>query len=171
MKKEKVRNEIAKELVHRLGITPSNILTPKALAKEFDSYHSVSEDKIGIYSVGSGEGYMGRSTIKRSDKVKELFIDGVVKERKIAVVGKGITFDTGGISIKSDYNMHQMKFDMLGCATALSLKHTLKDHAIDVEIIGCIAENIITDKSNRPGDVINYSNGTKVEIVNTHALV
>lgn len=146
-------------LIKKLGLMPPNILTPSKLADYFDlSIDAHPLAYAGIHAVGAGEGYLGfTQTGTRGGTLK------------IAVVGKGITFDSGGVSIKPSNNMSDMKFDMLGCATVLALKDLLKDSKHDIALYGCIAENMFQGNIMRPGDVITYRDGTKVEIDNTDA--
>lgn len=133
-----------KKLIKKLGLMPPNVLTPHKLALYFDIAYSGPE-LVGINAVGGGEGWLGQTIV----------------ESEIAIVGKGITFDSGGICAKPRRDMWKMKCDMLGAATALALK--------DVDIYGCIAENTPRTNGMRPSDVLTYPNGTKVEVVDTDA--
>lgn len=142
------------KLIKRLGLMPPNVLTPDELASYFDTY---SADYVGIQAVGGGEGWMGYTPLGTDDSLA-----------KIAIVGKGITFDSGGISAKPSSGMWKMKCDMLGAATALALKHTLNPD-LRVDLYGCIAENTPRTNGMRPSDVLTYSDGTKVEVVDTDA--
>lgn len=146
--------------IKKLGLMPPNILGPSGLVGYFDKITTANWCNLpGIAAVGAGIGYLGMSYI---DACK-------LNTNAIAVVGKGITFDSGGISIKPSKNMGDMKFDMLGCATTLALKKTLVGHSININLYGCIAENVFRGNIMRPGDVITYPNGTRVEIENTDA--
>lgn len=148
----------AKKLIKKLGLMPPNKLGPAELAGYFDEV-MYSNEHVGIATVGGGTGCMGRTTIK-----------GAKSDFKVAVVGKGVTFDSGGVSLKPGHNMHLMKFDMLGAATVCALKHALKaPQNATVELYGCCAENGVGGNRARPGDVIQYPNGTRVEIVDTDA--
>jgi leucyl aminopeptidase len=160
-KEKNVKYSKEKKLIKQLGLMPPNVLTPHALASHFDESHWVGEHFTrfaGLHAVGGTKAYLGKSTTGNPDGAKT-----------IAIVGKGITFDSGGISIKGSHNMHHMKFDMLGAATVLALKNTLKTCKHKVDLYGCCAENTFHDNTTRPGDVINYSDGTSVEIINTDA--
>jgi len=149
------------KLITELGLMAPNILTPVALAERFDSkvYSFISPEHVGLRTIGGSKAWMGFSSTGQD------FEGGF----KVAIVGKGITFDSGGISIKPAGGMKNMKFDMLGAATVLALKETLKDFSGSVKIFGCCAENTFHHDSVRPGDVITYPNGTRVEIDNTDA--
>ncbi|GAA1349192.1 leucyl aminopeptidase [Falsarthrobacter nasiphocae] len=90
---------------------------------------------------------------------------------KVAFVGKGITFDTGGISIKPAANMHEMKSDMAGAATVLATVLTAARLELDVTVIGylALAENMPSATAGRPGDIITMFGGKTVEVLNTDA--
>ena len=90
---------------------------------------------------------------------------------KIAIVGKGITFDTGGLSLKPAESMVGMKYDMAGAATAMSalLAIAEKKLAVRVDAYLCLAENMPGGSATRPGDVITIRNGKTVEVLNTDA--
>jgi len=91
--------------------------------------------------------------------------------RKLAIVGKGITFDSGGLSIKPAQSMESMKTDMAGAATVLGLFSILPKLRVPREIHGIIAtcENMVSASSIRPGDIITMRNGSTVEVLNTDA--
>ena len=139
---------------------PPNVLTPIRLAEHFQekTYAFTSTQLAGLKAVGGSKAWLGYSRVGKGT-------NGV----NIAIVGKGITFDSGGISIKSSYKMHQMKFDMLGAATVLALAKPLSKLEGTFHLFGCCAENTFHNDTMRPGDVITYPNGTKVEILDTDA--
>ncbi|HJN55264.1 MAG TPA: hypothetical protein QF646_02620, partial [Candidatus Poseidoniales archaeon] len=87
------------------------------------------------------------------------------------IVGKGITFDTGGISIKSSSGMEEMKFDMHGAATAFSTIVALEaiGHKERVVVILCLAENMPDGLAQRPGDIYTSYSGLTIEVLNTDA--
>ncbi|MCL4158191.1 UNVERIFIED_CONTAM: hypothetical protein GTU68_020768 [Idotea baltica] len=89
----------------------------------------------------------------------------------IGLVGKGITFDTGGLSIKSSTNLHYMKSDMGGAAVVLGVVELVAKLKLDVNIVGIVAsaENAVDSNSYRPGDVINSYSGKTIEIIDTDA--
>lgn len=91
--------------------------------------------------------------------------------RRIALVGKGVTFDSGGLSIKPAQYMEDMKMDMAGAATVLGVFSVLNKLQPAVEVHGIIAacENMISGKAYRPGDVVRAKNGKTIEILNTDA--
>ncbi|MBN9177177.1 MAG: leucyl aminopeptidase [Microbacterium sp.] len=92
-------------------------------------------------------------------------------ERHVALVGKGITFDTGGLSLKPPAGMVGMKFDMAGAATVLAVVRAAAALALPVRVSGwlCLAENMPSGRALRPGDVVRIADGTSVEVPNTDA--
>lgn len=90
---------------------------------------------------------------------------------KIAFVGKGLTFDAGGISIKPSGKMDEMKYDMSGGAAVLGAFHALGDLDVPFEVHGVVAasENLPDGAANKPGDVLKAMNGTTIEVLNTDA--
>jgi leucyl aminopeptidase len=89
----------------------------------------------------------------------------------LALVGKGITFDSGGLSIKPGDSMMTMKIDMSGAAAVLCAMSVLPALAAPVKVTGylCLAENMVSGRAIRPGDVLRINNGTTVEVLNTDA--
>ena len=93
------------------------------------------------------------------------------KKQPIVLVGKGITFDTGGISIKPAAGMGDMKSDMSGAAAVIATLKAVSDLKLKVNVIGLVAsaENMPSGTAMRPGDIITYANGLSVEVDNTDA--
>lgn len=91
--------------------------------------------------------------------------------RHVAVVGKGITFDTGGLSLKPPASMVGMKYDMCGAATALAVVRAAAQLQLPVRVSAwlCLAENMPSGRATRPGDVLRMLDGTTVEVLNTDA--
>lgn len=89
----------------------------------------------------------------------------------IGLVGKGITFDTGGLSIKPSTNLHYMKSDMGGAAVVLGVVELVAKLKLNVNLVGVVAsaENAVDSNSYRPGDVINSYSGKTIEIIDTDA--
>lgn len=148
-------------LIKKLGLMPPNELTPVILAGYFQEreYAPISQNRLnGLKAVGGSKAWLGHSKVGKGES-----------SIKIALVGKGITFDSGGISIKPSYNMHHMKFDMLGAATVLALEKQLNKLEGTYHLYGCCAENTFHQDTLRPSDIITYADGTSVEIINTDA--
>jgi leucyl aminopeptidase len=91
--------------------------------------------------------------------------------RHVALVGKGITFDTGGLSLKPPSSMVGMKYDMCGAATALAVLRAVAAQRLPVRVTAwlCIADNMPSGRATRPGDVLRMLDGTTVEVLNTDA--
>lgn len=91
--------------------------------------------------------------------------------RKVALIGKGITFDAGGLSLKPPRSMETMKLDMAGGAAVIAVMSVLPKLAPDVEVLGLVpaTDNLPDGGAQKPGDVIRYLNGKTVEVMNTDA--
>lgn len=91
--------------------------------------------------------------------------------KKIVIVGKGITFDTGGLSLKPGHSMETMKCDMAGAAAVLGVFSVISEINVNVEVVGLIAacENMPSGKALRPGDILKAMNGKTIEVLNTDA--
>ncbi len=92
-------------------------------------------------------------------------------KKKVALIGKGITFDSGGLSLKSPKSMETMKLDMAGGAAIIGAMSVLPKLRIDVEVTGYIptTDNLPGGSAQKPGDIIRYLNGKTVEVLNTDA--
>ncbi|MFP3030392.1 MAG: leucyl aminopeptidase, partial [Wolbachia sp.] len=98
--------------------------------------------------------------------------NGAAKEQKpIAFVGKGITFDTGGVSLKPSRGMESMKYDMAGSAAVVGVMHALAGRKAKVNAIGVVAlaENAVGSNAQRPSDVVTSMSGQTIEVLNTDA--
>ena len=117
----------------------------------------------GILGVGKGS--------DRPPRLVRLTYSPVDASRRIAVVGKGITFDTGGLSLKPPASMIGMKFDMAGAATALAVVRAAAQRELPIAVTAwlCIADNMPSGRATRPGDVLRMLDGTSVEVLNTDA--
>jgi leucyl aminopeptidase len=96
---------------------------------------------------------------------------GKAKDKPAVFVGKGVTFDTGGISIKPAAGMEDMKWDMAGAATVVGLMATLAGRKAKVDAIGLVGlvENMPSGSAQRPGDVVTSYSGQTIEVINTDA--
>lgn len=119
----------------------------------------------GIVGVGKGS-----SRPPRLVRLSYLGNNGK-KAKRVALVGKGITFDTGGISIKPAANMHQMTSDMGGAAAVIATVVLAAKQKLPIDVIATVpmAENMPSDKAQRPGDVLTQYGGITVEVLNTDA--
>src|SRR5580692_5062680 len=96
---------------------------------------------------------------------------GKAKDKPVAFVGKGVTFDTGGISIKPAGGMEDMKWDMAGAGTVVGLMAALAGRKAKVDAVGLVGlvENMPSGSAQRPGDVVKSYSGQTIEIINTDA--
>jgi leucyl aminopeptidase len=94
-----------------------------------------------------------------------------IRDRPYALVGKGITFDTGGISLKPGQGMDEMKYDMCGAASVLGTFRAALELQLPINLVGLLAcaENMPSGNATRPGDIVTTMSGQTVEILNTDA--
>jgi leucyl aminopeptidase len=166
------------ELARTLGNLPPNICTPsylaeeaKKLAREFKLALEVLERK-DMEKLGMGALLSVTNGSHQPPKLIVLRYSGAAKGRKpLALVGKGITFDTGGISIKPAGEMDEMKFDMSGAGSVLGAIRALATMEAPVNVVGVIptCENMPGGHASRPGDIVTTLSGQTVEILNTDA--
>ena len=157
---------------------PPNILTPLNYEKIIKSYFKEFSPNIDVYKGKSlAKEFPLIDFVGRSSENKPLLIDIHWSKNKknnypkITLIGKGVTFDSGGLDIKPSNGMLLMKKDMGGSAIALGIAHTLMSIScpINLRVLLPLAENSISDRSMRPLDVIFSRNKTAVEIGNTDA--
>lgn len=112
--------------------------------------------------------YNGQTPAKSAKKSKKAQSE---LQNPIVMVGKGITFDTGGISLKPGLGMGEMKFDMGGAAAVLGMVKALCEARLPLQVVGALAcaENMPSGRATRPGDIVTAMNGKTVEILNTDA--
>lgn len=117
----------------------------------------------GVLGVGMGSGRPPRIVVMRYSPRKA--------RKHVALVGKGITFDSGGLCIKPGGSMVTMKCDMAGAAAVAAAVMAVAELGLDVAVTGylCLAENMLGDLAQRPGDVVTIHDGKTVEIINTDA--
>ena len=129
----------------------------------FDEVRLESEGYGGIIGVGRGS--------DRPPRLVRLDYSPADAGRHIALVGKGITFDTGGLSLKPAASMMGMKFDMAGAATILAVIRAVAALRLPVHVTAwmCIADNMPSGRATRPGDVLRILDGQTVEVTNTDA--
>ena len=168
----------AVNLARRLAITPANDMTPTHLADEatkvakengleidvLDEARARAEGMGSFLSVAAGSVQPPKFIVMRYNgdpKSKEL----------LAFVGKGITFDTGGISIKPADRMEEMKYDMSGGAGVIATMSAIGKLKPKVNVVGIVpaTENMPGGKATKPGDIVKAMNGTTIEVINTDA--
>ena len=162
-----------------LGNHPANILTPTYLSNSASKIAKSSKemsrkifDLQDIKKMGMGAFYGVAQGAKEPAKMIVVEYNGGKKSQKpIALVGKGLTFDSGGISIKPSPQMDEMKFDMCGSATVMGVLQAVAHLKPKVNIIFAIGstENMPGSNAQRPGDIVTAYNGKTIEVLNTDA--
>ncbi len=166
-------------LSKELANLPANICTPtyladqaKKLGKEQNLKVKVLDEKQ-MQDLGMGSLL---SVSKGSDEPAKLIImeyNGSKKKQAppVVLVGKGLTFDSGGISIKPAAKMDEMKYDMCGGASVFGAMRAVAEMELPINVVGVVpsSENLINGKANKPGDVVTSMSGQTIEILNTDA--
>lgn len=173
-------------LARDLSNEPPNVLPPAGLAKEAQKMARASGLKCkvmevaelerrgmgGILAVGQGSANPPRLIVmEHNAPPKSKTKRGSRQKPTVCIVGKGITFDTGGISIKPAGNMDEMKHDMSGAAAVIGAMQVVAELKLPLHVVGVVAaaENMPSGTAYRPGDVITTLSGKTVEILNTDA--
>ncbi|HKA21324.1 MAG TPA: leucyl aminopeptidase [Blastocatellia bacterium] len=170
-------------LARMLGYEPSNVLTPNELAlraqkmaeQEGLGFDALTEDEMKLLGMGAllavsrGSNEPARLIVITYDPAR-----GEEKPQSselIALVGKGITFDSGGISIKPAAKMEDMKYDMGGGAAVIGAMQAIARLRPNVRVIGLVpaSENLPSGRAVKPGDVVRSLSGKTIEVVNTDA--
>ncbi|PXX17163.1 aminopeptidase A [Nitrosomonas ureae] len=165
-------------LTKDLGNLAPNICTPtylatqaKNLAKTHKLKASILEEK-DMEKLGMGSFLAVARGSEQPAKLIVLEYQGLSKkEDPIVLVGKGVTFDTGGISLKPAAEMDEMKFDMSGAGSVLGTMLAVAEMKLPVNLVGIIpaTENMPSGKATKPGDVVTSMSGQTIEILNTDA--
>jgi leucyl aminopeptidase len=164
---------VARDLVNE----PPNVLFPVEFARRASGLRKLGVDidvldvkamrKLGmgaLLGVGQGSTQPSRTVVMRWNGGKK-------GDQPIAFIGKGVCFDTGGISIKPSASMEDMKGDMGGAACVVGLMHALAGRKARANVIGAIGvvENMPDGNAQRPGDIVTSMSGQTIEIINTDA--
>ena len=157
---------------------PCNILYPETYAKRIQdelkplgvTVEVLGEKEMQKLGMGCLLG-VGQGSVKESKLVVMKWNGGPKDQDPVAFIGKGVTFDTGGISLKPPANMHEMKYDMSGSAAVVGLMKALAGRKANVNVIGAVGlvENMPDGNAIRPGDVLTSMSGQTVEVLNTDA--
>ena len=166
-------------LCRHLGNTPANICTPTFLAEKAKS---LSDENTRIKTTILEESEMrdlgmlsllsvGNASEQPSKLIVMEYNGSKTMQQPIVLVGKAVTFDTGGISLKPGRGMDEMKFDMCGGASVLGVMSALSKAALEINVVGLIpaVENMPSGNATKPGDVIKSMSGITIEILNTDA--
>lgn len=160
-----------------VSVEPANIMTPKKLADVAKSL--AREYGFGFKVMGRSDlekkGMNGILAVSRGSVQEPVLIEMTYNEGKklphVALVGKGITFDSGGISIKPSKGMDTMKFDKCGAVMVLGVMRAVAEMKLPLRITALMpaTENMPSGSATKPGDIIRMYNGKTVEILNTDA--
>ncbi len=166
-------------LAKDLGNLPGNICTPTYLAEQAKKLKKGNRklrvniiEELQMKKLGMGAMLsVSHGSVEPAKLVCLEYMGGEQNERPFVLVGKGITFDTGGISLKPGTAMDEMKFDMCGAASVLGTLKACCELEIPLNIVGVLAcaENMPSGKASKPGDVVSTMSGQTVEILNTDA--
>ncbi|MEE4212262.1 MAG: leucyl aminopeptidase [Parvularcula sp.] len=165
--------KLARDLVSE----PPNILYPMSYAercRELESYgvevEVLGEAEMAKLGMGSLLG-VGQGSVRDSQLVVMRWNGGAPGDKPLALVGKGVTFDTGGISLKPGPNMDEMKMDMGGSAAVVGAMRALAGRKAKCNVVGLIGlvENMPDGNAQRPGDIVTSMSGQTIEILNTDA--
>lgn len=156
---------------------PANVIYPATLAAQAKTL-----EKLGVKVEVLGEAQMkklgmgallgvGQGSERESQMVVMQWNGGPKGQKPVALIGKGVTFDTGGISIKPSSGMEEMKWDMAGSATVIGTLRALAARKAKVNVVGLVGlvENMPDGKAQRPGDVVTSMSGQTIEVINTDA--
>jgi leucyl aminopeptidase len=168
----------AMSLAKDLGNLPPNVCTPSYLAR---TAQRLAREYANVQTRVMGEAEMKRlgmhsllSVARGSEEPAKLIVmqyKGAARQKPVVLVGKGITFDTGGISLKPGPGMDEMKYDMCGAATvmaALMAVAALK-LPLNLTVLVPTCENLPSGSATRPGDIVKSMSGQTIEILNTDA--
>jgi leucyl aminopeptidase len=162
-----------------LANLPGNVCTPSYLAEHAEKLAKSHKklkvkilDEAAMQDLGMGALL---SVSKGSRQPARLIVleyrGGKTKAKPVVLVGKGLTFDAGGISIKPAANMDEMKYDMCGGASVLGVLQAAAEMKLPVNLVGLIpaSENLPGGNANKPGDIVKSMAGLSIEILNTDA--
>jgi len=161
-----------------LGNLPGNICTPSYLANEARKLAKQHKMKLKVLdqkhmeALGMGSLLSVAKGSRQPPKFIVLEYHGSKKPAQpVTLVGKGITFDSGGISIKPAAAMDEMKFDMCGAASVLGTLQAVAELKLPINVVGLIptCENLPDGNANKPGDIVTSMSGQTIEILNTDA--
>lgn len=166
-------------LTKYLGNLPSNICTPTfmasaatQLAKDHEAITTVIYEEKDIKEFGMGAFLAVAQGSHQPPKLIVVEYRGAnAEKRPYVLVGKGVTFDTGGISLKSSHAMDEMKFDMCGAASVLGTLKAIAELKLPINVVGIMptTENMPGGRACKPGDIVTTMSGQTVEILNTDA--
>ena len=168
----------AENFARNLGNLPGNVVTPTRLAEVAGDVARRFGMKLTVLGPKEmeAEGMGALLAVARgTDEEPRLIVlehrGGGDGQRPLVIVGKGLTFDAGGISIKPAQGMEDMKFDMCGGAAVLGAMHAIGELDVRANVVGIVpsSENLLGAKAMKPGDIFRAASGKTIEVVNTDA--
>ncbi|MGL4641621.1 MAG: leucyl aminopeptidase [Cetobacterium sp.] len=166
--------DIARDLVDQ----PANVINPVTLAQKVVELGAVYGFEVEILDENDIERLdmnlllaVGRASITKPRLIVMRYLNGKDKNERIGLIGKGLTYDTGGLCIKPADSMFEMKSDMAGAASVIGAMCAIAAGKVERDVIAIVpaCENAINENAYRPGDIIKSMNGKTVEIINTDA--
>ena len=166
-------------LTRDLGNRPANICTPSYLAKQAQqmakSHRNLKVkvlgetemEKLGMGSLLS----VSQGSVEEAKLITFEYKGGKKDDKPYALVGKGVTFDTGGISIKPAPAMDEMKYDMCGAASVFGTMLAVSEMKLPINVVGIVpaTENMPSGTATKPGDIFKSMSGQTIEVLNTDA--
>jgi len=167
------------DLAKTLGNLPGNVCTPTYLAsqaqklgKTYKSIKTTVLEEKNMQKLGMGSFLSVTRGSAEAAKLITIEYQGTDKKQKpIVLVGKGVTFDSGGISLKPGAEMDEMKYDMCGAASVLGTLQAIAEMGLKLNVVGVIpaCENLPSSTATKPGDIVTSMSGKTIEILNTDA--
>jgi leucyl aminopeptidase len=168
----------AVNLTRTLALTPANDMTPRHMAERAEEmskrfglqFEALDEERMAKLGMGSLLG-VSRGSDEPARMIVMRYDGDPSSTERLALVGKGLTFDSGGISIKPAENMHEMKYDMSGGAGVIGAMSAIAQLKPKVNVIGIVpaSENLPGPRAMKPGDILRAMNGKTIEVINTDA--
>jgi leucyl aminopeptidase len=165
-------------LARELGNLPPNICTPAYLAEQALALGKSHKLKVTVLErkdmkrLGMGSLISVSDGSRQPPKLITLeYYGGPKKQKPVVLVGKGVTFDTGGISLKPGSDMDEMKYDMSGAGSVIGTLRAVAQMKLPLNVVGVIpaTENMPDGNATRPGDIVSSMSGQTIEILNTDA--
>jgi leucyl aminopeptidase len=165
-------------LARDLGNHPGNVTTPTYLAENAQNIAKKGGMKCSVFErekfTKMGMGALAGVALGSDEPPKFILLEyfgGEKSDKPFCLVGKGLTFDSGGISIKPANKMDEMKYDMCGSAVVLGVMNAIAELKPNLNIVGAISstENLSGAKAYKPGDILTAYNGKTIEVLNTDA--
>ncbi len=166
------------DLTRDLGNLPSNVCTPtylantaKKLAKDWKlKVEVLGEKQCEALKMGSFLSVTA-GAVEPAQFIVLQYLGGAAKAAPVVLVGKGVTFDTGGISLKPGDAMDEMKYDMCGAGSVLGTLRAVAEMGLKINVVGIIpaVENMPSGTATKPGDIVTSMKGLTIEVLNTDA--